>query len=159
MMHIGLISDTHIPDDAKALPAQIKDVFDNADLILHAGDIYTVSVLDELERLAPVLAAQGDDDYSEVYEDRRAKEKHIITVEGITIWLTHIKPWSWPQHEKTPDVVVFGHTHSAILEKYGDILLINPGSPTFPNYRRKLGTVALLAVNSGKVEVSVVPLR
>ncbi len=159
MMHIGLISDTHIPDDAKALPAQIKEVFHNTDLILHAGDIYIVSVLDELERLAPVLAAQGDDDYSEVYKDRRAKEKHIITVEGVTIWLTHVKPWSWPQNEEAPDVIVFGHTHNATLEKYGDTLLVNPGSPTFPAYRHKLGTVALLSVDSGKAEVSIAPLR
>lgn len=158
-MRIGLISDTHIPDHAKALPTQIKEAFHNVDLILHAGDIYVVSVLDELECLAPILAAIGDDDYSEVYKDKRAKEKHIITVEGVTIWLTHVKPWSWPQHEKVPDVVVFGHTHRTTNEKQGDTLMVNPGSPTFPNYRHELGTVALLAVNSGKAEVDIVPLR
>ena len=61
-MRIGLISDTHIPHDAKAIPPQVKEVFRGVDLILHAGDIYLSSVLDELEEIAPVLAARGDDD-------------------------------------------------------------------------------------------------
>ncbi len=61
-MLIGLTSDTHIPDHAKELPSQLKEAFRGFDLILHAGDIYVVSVLGELERLAPVLAAEGDDD-------------------------------------------------------------------------------------------------
>ena len=61
-MRIGLISDTHIPDHADELPEQLKDAFRGVELILHAGDIYTIPVLDELEIIAPVLAAEGDDD-------------------------------------------------------------------------------------------------
>ncbi len=56
-MRIGLLSDTHIPEVAGALPYQIAKAFKGADLILHAGDIYTTSVLDNLEHIAPVLAA------------------------------------------------------------------------------------------------------
>ena len=47
-MRIGLISDTHIPENAEILPAQVREAFRNVDLILHAGDIYVVSVLDEV---------------------------------------------------------------------------------------------------------------
>jgi putative phosphoesterase len=157
-MRIGLISDTHIPEAAEVLPVQIKEALCHVDLILHAGDIYTISVLNELETLAPVLAAEGDDDYQEVYRDGRVKQKHILKVGGVTIWLIHTRPWSWPRHEKIPEILVFGHTHNPTIENYEGILLINPGSPTFPSYKYELGTIAILAIDSGKVDARIVNL-
>ncbi len=72
-MRIGLITDTHIPDAAGELPARIAEIFDGVDLILHAGDVYQSSVLDELERIAPVLVALGDDDSVGLFRDRRVE--------------------------------------------------------------------------------------
>jgi hypothetical protein len=160
-MRIGLISDTHIPNHAKELPEQLKNLFHAVDLILHAGDIYTISVLDELECLAPVLAAEGDDDPLSTSTDRRVKVKHILNIDGVTIWLTHARPWSWPPDSReTPNIIVCGHTHTAALENLqGDILLVNPGSPTFPQYKLELGTVALLTISSGKAEANIVQLQ
>ena len=165
-MLIGLLSDTHIPDHAKQLPDQLKDVFSGVDLILHGGDIFSISVLDELELIAPVLAAEGDDDLSLTAKDRRVERKHTINIDGTTIWLVHQKPNSLPPVSKEvtrlegpPDVVVYGHTHKAMLEKKDGILQINPGSPTFPNYRLQLGTVGLLTVSSSKVEAKIVQLQ
>jgi putative phosphoesterase len=90
-MRIGLISDTHIPHDAKALPPQVKKLFRGVDLILHAGDVYSSSVLDELEEIAPVLAARGDDDSAAV--NGRVKEKHVLDFEGLSLWLIHVFPY------------------------------------------------------------------
>ena len=90
-MRIGLISDTHIPNDAEEIPPQAKELFKGVDLILHAGDIYSSSVLDELEEVAPVLAARGDDDTALV--NGRVKEKHVLTFEGFSLWLIHIFPY------------------------------------------------------------------
>jgi len=70
---IGLISDTHIPDAAMALPPQVWEAFRGVDLILHAGDIFEVPVLDQLGGISPVLAAQGDSDYAEVRNDSRVR--------------------------------------------------------------------------------------
>lgn len=175
IMLIGLLSDTHIPVDAKALPGQIKEVFRDVDLILHAGDIYIVSVLDELESIAPVLAAQGDDDASDVTSDRRVKEQHAISVDGVTISLMHREPgfgpWAtFPESRVDPDpasphgkeisgIVVFGDTHRTKVVNRGGFLLINPGSPTFPYYVHRPGTVALLTVSSGKAKVHIVQLE
>ena len=161
-MRIGLISDTHIPDDAKELPRQIKEVFRDVDLILHAGDVHAVSVLDELECLAPVLAASGDNDV-EVLSDKRVKKKHMFTVDGINIWLTHERRWVWDQSDWDvcrPNVIVVGHTHKPKLEYQKEgYLLVNPGSPTFPNYRHELGTLALLTTNSGKIKANIIQLK
>ncbi|MGD0977620.1 MAG: metallophosphoesterase family protein [Candidatus Bathyarchaeia archaeon] len=52
---VGVISDTHVPDRARRIPERVFKVFENVDFIVHAGDLVQFSVIDELERLAPVL--------------------------------------------------------------------------------------------------------
>ena len=169
-MRIGLISDTHIPLDAEKLPEQLPRAFHNVDLILHAGDVYAPSVLEELETIAPLLAARGDDDHGEVLRDERMKREHILTVEEITIWLFHeyrkeslVANGDWyklsgEKFQKNPDVIVYGHTHKAALLNYGSVLTVTPGSATFPHYIPKPGTVGLLTIKSGKVEARIIPL-
>ena len=160
-MLIGLLSDTHIPNHAKELPEQLKEIFRDVELILHAGDIYAISVLDELEHLAPVLAAEGDDDPFSTTKDKRVERKHTLNIDGVSIWLIHEIVWFWPPLDlrTTPNVIVFGHTHNATLENREDVLRVNPGSPTFPHYRNELGTVGLLTINSGKAEAQIIQLR
>ena len=170
-MLIGLISDTHIPDHVKTLPPQLKDVFRGVDMILHAGDIYLPQVLDELELIAPILAAEGDDDPFSTKNDPRVKWNQVINVDGITIRLMHDRLWAsvpFPkgaektadsERKNTPDVIVFGHTHAPVLEKKDSLLLVSPGSATFPNYKNELGTVGLLEINSGKAEAQIIQLQ
>jgi putative phosphoesterase len=172
-MRIGLISDTHIPWERNELPPEVLETFQGVDLILHGGDIYAHYVLDELERIAPVLAALGDDDYPS--QDSRVQEKHILKLEEQTLWLIHEGPqttlspeWlsSWwqnrisPESENygKPDIIVSGHEHRTLVERSDGILLINPGSPTLLNYRPGLGTVGILELNSGQADVSIIQL-
>jgi len=169
-MLIGLLSDTHIPEATLYIPAQLQEVFKGVDMILHAGDLYTTWVLDQLENIAPVLAAEGDDEYPDTVNDKRMKEKHVLNIDGVTIWLKHIL-WWWPDqpnseidpanpnYEKSPDILIYGHTHRPTIENRGGTLLINPGSATFPYYRSEPGTVALLEVKSGKFEVKIIQLE
>ena len=169
-MRIGLLSDTHIPEVAKVLPRELMEAFQGVDLILHAGDIYIPSVLDDLERIAPVLAARGDDDYENVLMDERVKGRHILELEGLTLLLIHERvyspwvPW-WPSSmalgqdkRDSPDIVVFGHEHRTVVQRLNDILFVNPGSPTFLHYRRGLGTVGILDIDSGEADVSILQL-
>ncbi len=165
-MLIGLLSDTHIPDHAKEIPDQLKEVFRGVDLILHGGDIYSVSVLDQLEQIAPVQAAIGDDDPYTTVKDNRVKYKHTLNIDDINIWLIHQKPdplptisQKAPLLSQPPDVIIFGHTHMAKVDNSQNILLVNPGSPTFPHYRLELGTVGLLSIDSGKFEAQIIQLQ
>ena len=169
-MLIGLLSDTHIRVAGTRsslgqlwgdhLPLQINEAFKGVDLILHAGDVYTLPVLDELEKVAPVLVAEGDDDPFETMNDNRVKSKHILNLEGITVGLAHqFEIWDLNKQEKLPDVIVFGHLHKPSLERRNGVLWVNPGSPTFPSYRYELGTVALLTLNDGKAEAQIVKLK
>ena len=59
-MKIGVISDTHIPKRAKALPEVVLKAFKDLDHIIHAGDIMSIGVLNTLKELAPVTAVAGN---------------------------------------------------------------------------------------------------
>ncbi len=168
IMRIGLIADTHIPRDAKMLPPHVKEAFKGVDLILHAGDIYQPAVLDELETIAPVLAALGNGDI-DFPPDPRLKESQVIDVIGLKLWLTHAI--SYPRISLScfdeavgkevsirPDIIVFGDTHVAMMEMRRDVLLVNPGSPTLPNGLFELGTVGLMEITNKNVEIRIVQL-
>jgi putative phosphoesterase len=177
-MHIGLVSDSHIAWPHQSWPSQIKDKLRGVDLILHAGDIWIPWVLDELESVAPVLAAQGDDDLEEdVGNDKRLAKRQVLSYEGVSLWVQHIKPRygqidpsyqtnyynTFNRHfqeevSNPPDVIVFGHTHFAEIEQFKSTLLVNPGSPTMPNYMPQLGTVGLLTLKDGKIDAKIIPL-
>jgi len=171
-MRIGLLADTHIPEVAEKLPEAITEAFWGVDLILHAGDIYNLSVLDDLERIAPVLAAKGDDDYGDALTDKRVKEKHDLRLDGRNLWLVHDRQLSFnaiyaswftdnPSEQEgfgNPDIIVFGHEHHPVVGHVYDTLYISPGSPTFQDYHRGPGTVGILDINSGKVDVRILNL-
>ena len=162
-MRLGLISDTHIPEVVQKLPPQIAEAFRGVDLILHCGDIYTSFVLDELERIAPVLAALGDDDYHVTRQDNRVKSKHVLQLEGHTLWLIHERPCSsmfasQQKEHDNPDIIVFGHEHATVVQCHEGILFVNPGSPTFLNYHYGLGTVGILSIDSDEAQASILQL-
>jgi putative phosphoesterase len=170
-MRIGLLSDTHVPDAAKELPMpQLRTAFKGVDLIMHGGDIYQVSVLDDLTEIAPVIAARGDDDYGSAVMDDRVKDKHILDIEGHRVWLVHERPryvtaspppsfgTTEPRYKDIPEVVVFGHQHKTVVEQYNGTLFVSSGSPTFLHYRQGLGTVGILDISDGKIDVNILQL-
>ena len=175
-MRIGLISDTHIPHAEKALPPEVMEAFRGVDLILHAGDICIPSVLDDLESIAPVLAAKGDEEHDITLIDERVKKKHILKLEGKTLWLIHDRPYapispSWlpmwwqsktaseQDNNDKPDIVVFGHEHRIVVQHNDDVLFVSPGSPTFLNYLQGLGTVGILYISADNVDVRILQLK
>src|SRR3546814_17777849 len=83
VMRLLVVSDTHVPARARALPAAVLHAADAADLIVHAGDWVTASVLDELETHGDVLGVRGNNDGS----DLRARLPEIARrdVEGYPV--------------------------------------------------------------------------
>lgn len=167
-MLIGLLSDTHIPREVRALPPEVKPALAGADLILHAGDIYDLSVLDELEEIAPVLAARGNGDRT-TPADPRLKESHLLHIDGLSLGLAHAIEYpepSWYPLERAllryfgggVDILVFGDNHVPLVEWHQGRLLINSGSPSLPWGLRRLGTIGLLRIHGGEVEARVLAL-
>ena len=173
IMRIGLVSDTHIPHHVPKLPVEIlAEAFRGVDLIMHGGDIYTIPVLDELEKIAPVIAALGDDDYGPIVRDPRVKPRHVLKVGDLVIWLAHERPYiprmsdEWWETRKNPEkseygkphIVIFGHEHRTVDETADGIHFISSGSPTFLHYKLGLGTIGFLDTDSGHPTANIVQL-
>lgn len=82
---IGVISDTHIPKRAKRVPDAALRHVEDVELILHAGDLSSLAVLDQLEAYAPVVAVQGNVELPEV--TARLPIKRELVVGGCAIGL------------------------------------------------------------------------
>lgn len=159
MMTIGVLSDTHIrPNGKRQIPDQIREFFRGVDLILHAGDVNTLSVLLELESLAPVFAVHGNNDDAEAMCILPTSRR--IPVEKTVIGLVHgdqsagraivrntgyegngyaaAHAISHFEHDGDIGCIVFGHSHRTLCvwhELAGHkVLLLNPGSPTDKRY-------------------------
>lgn len=133
-MKVGVISDTHVPTVARSLPAAVFDIFKDVDLILHAGDIVQLSVLDELRMIAPVEAVAGNMDDPEA--QLRLPHKKIIPLGKFSVGLIHGKykidrqKALIRQEFDQVDLIVYGHSHTPFWGKVGDVYFLNPGSPT-----------------------------
>ncbi len=148
-MKIGVLSDTHIPGAAPALPAAVFRLFADADLILHAGDIVDLAVLEELRALAPVEAVAGNMDGLEALQTLSAKK--VLSLGRFTVGLIHGKFKIEVQKEMIRkefgkvDLIVYGHSHTPFWGRVGDVLFLNPGSPT-DNRHAPYHSVAVLTV-------------
>ena len=172
-MRIGLVSDTHIPEAGPELWPQVYEAFEGCEAILHAGDIYEISVIEKLHQIAPTWAARGNGDDGS--SGREIQPDHpllasswVHTFEHLTVGLTHHMPIpELPTYGvldaidrhfdvTTLDVVVYGDTHVEHITTIDGVLCGNPGSPTFPhNLSVQLGTVGFLDIVDGEVEASI----
>ena len=66
MLRVAVISDTHSPRFWKTMPAAVAAQLGDVDVILHAGDVCTPDVLDELAAYAPVHVVLGNNDGPDV---------------------------------------------------------------------------------------------
>ena len=111
--------------------------FKNADMIIHAGDLVDLNVLNQLCAICKnTKAVWGNMDPLEVR--KKIPEKEIIKIGNYKIGVMHgyghpnslIELVTKEFENDNVDLIIFGHSHSALYEQKGDILYLNPGSPT-----------------------------
>jgi uncharacterized protein len=145
---VGVIADTHIPEALPGLPKEISRIFQGVDLILHAGDITSEVVLDDLRCVAPVVAVRGNHDRLDL------PGSIVVEIGGKRIGLTHGnrpgwqelpsivsnevfdgRPFWWGGFQghalrafQDVDVIVFGHFHRPYVAWQKNVLLFNPGA-------------------------------
>jgi putative phosphoesterase len=154
-VRIAVLADTHLaPTRRGALPPAARAELGQADVILHAGDVVTADLLDDLGRLAPVHAVLGNNDRAlvGVLPDRLELE-----IEGVHVAMVHDagprkgRPARLHRWFPDADVVVFGHSHDPVNEPGVDgQLLFNPGSPT-QRRRQPHHTMGVLELVDGQV--------
>lgn len=161
-MVVGVISDTH----GFFHPA-IPEAFSGVDMILHAGDVGPIAVMDELEAIAPVRAVFGNVDGPEVRG--RFPETDRFQLEGVLFMMHHIggHPNHWGRGVGTmlraerPDVFVCGHSHILRIERVpelGRMLYLNPGAAGQQGPHQVKTCVRLVVEDGGTKQAEVVHL-
>jgi uncharacterized protein len=152
-MRVVVLSDTHAPRRWKSCPPTVAAQLRTANLILHAGDVCTASVLDELAEYAPVTAVVGNNDGPDVAA-WGATETAELAAEGLRIAMIHDSGPAAGRLSRmrarfpAADLVVFGHSHIPLDAGDGGLRIFNPGSPT-DRRRQPHGTLGVLHVADG----------
>jgi putative phosphoesterase len=163
-MRLAIISDTHLPRGRRRLPDACVARIRAADLLLHAGDVSTAAVLDELAAIGPpLLAVHGNVDDATVRA--RLPERRVVEAAGARIGMVHDAGPAAGRLARMRDTfegcdaVVFGHSHIPLHEIGDDgFQIFNPGSPTDPR-RQPRPTMGRSEVRSGTVRFSFVHLE
>jgi hypothetical protein len=122
MTRVGLISDTH-----SLLRPEAVTFLRGSDYIVHAGDIGSPAILDELTALAPVTAVRGNNDRGSWAAG--IPQSQILQADHVSIYVLH----DLAELDLDPvaagfQVVVSGHSHQPSVQERNGVLYVNPGS-------------------------------
>jgi hypothetical protein len=160
-MQIAIISDTHMPRGERRLPEACVARCRAADLIIHAGDLVRMSVLEDLEVLGRVVAVHGNVD--DVAVRAALPERTELDCDGARVAVIHdagpakgrlgrLRAW-FPG----ADAVIFGHSHIPLHERHGAFQIFNPGSPT-ERRRAPHHTMGVATICAGRLEFELIEL-
>jgi uncharacterized protein len=162
-MKVVVLSDTHAPRRWRSCPPRVAAQLRRADLILHAGDICTAAVLDELAAYAPVTAVAGNNDGPDVAAWGAAHTAEL-DLDGLRVAMIHDSGTAAGRlvrmRRRFPgaDLVVFGHSHIPLDESADGLRIFNPGSPT-DRRRQPHGTIGILQIEDGRLaQAAVIPV-
>ena len=153
-MKLLVISDTHVRKFDE-LPERVIELFKGCDAVIHAGDFTSAELYESLSA-KEIYAVYGNTDD---YELRRMLPNELkFEIEGVRFGLVHqgnylnqFHDLGYKARELGVDFLIFGHIHRFVLERFGDVVVLCPGSPTKP--RLSAASVALIDVENGKVNV------
>ncbi|MEO5878163.1 MAG: metallophosphoesterase family protein [Streptosporangiaceae bacterium] len=152
-MRVIAISDTHGPRRWRGCPPRVAEHLVGADLILHAGDVCTPAVLDELSTYAPVRAVRGNNDGPDIVA-WGAPDELELDLDGLPIAMIHDSGRATGRTARmrlrfpAAALVVFGHSHIPLDQTGDGIRVFNPGSPT-DRRSRPHGTLGELVIENG----------
>ncbi len=163
VVRVVVLADTHAPRRWRSCPPRVAEQLRGADLILHAGDVCTASVLAELAEYAPVAGVLGNNDGPDVARWGAAQTAEL-DLDGLRVAMVHDagpavgRLTRMRRRFPGADLVVFGHSHIPLDESAYGLRIFNPGSPT-DRRRQPNGTLGVLRIDSGAlVEATIVPV-
>lgn len=142
-MKLAILSDTH-----GLLRAEVLEHLKTADAILHAGDINTQAIVDQMAAIAPLYIVRGNND-----KEWAESIPHDLatTLGGVRFYLVHNKK-EVPADLAGIDVVVFGHSHKYVQEEKSGLLWLNPGSCGPRRFHQEI-TMMMAEVEDRKLRV------
>jgi uncharacterized protein len=148
---IGVISDTH-----RLLRPEALAAMEGVDLIIHAGDMGSSAVAEQLRRLAPLSAIRGNVDVGDWA--REFQETAIVELGGLMIYVIHnIRSLDIDPHAAKISAVVYGHSHEPMQETRGGILYFNPGSAGPRRFHLPI-SIGCLLIEDAKISGEIVTL-
>ena len=145
-LRVGLISDTH-----GLLRPEAAAFLRGSDLIVHAGDICDVSVLEALGTIAPTVAVRGNNDRGAWAGSLR--ESELVEVGSVVLYVIHdVAAIDVDPEAAGVRVVVSGHSHKPSAEERGGVLFVNPGSAGPRRFKLPI-SIAELVVDGAEVAV------
>ncbi len=160
-MKIGVLSDTHSIQSTDALVRLARGSFSDVSLILHAGDLISMSVLDVFSN-RQVIAVCGDKDRKPITDF--LPEKQLIHANGYRIGLVH----GWGDAKGIEErvlscfedvhCIVFGHTHKPKNCIHAGIFLFNPGAFSGSRFLKRHPTAGILTIGNG-ISGSIFPIK
>lgn len=151
-MKIGIISDTHMSRPTRELANVTSRIFADVAMILHAGDITRMRVLEAFSD-KEVIAVRGNMDRYD--GSGTLPETHVVTVEGYRIGLIH----GWGSARGIEDrvlqsfsdvnAIVYGHTHAPANHLKDGVLMFNPGAFSGSRLHRGYRSVGILTIDEG----------
>jgi putative phosphoesterase len=183
---VGVLSDTHLPYRMQRLPHEVFHIFQDVDLIIHAGDVDRIESLNDLAALAPLHAVRGNPHFADLSDGGRDLPVDLkLTVAGREIVVSHggwtslwsvagdwfvegiVRPGGYRLNVRIAsrlarlypqaDVIVFGHTHRPYQAWHDRTFVLNPGA-VCPTVRRTT-SVAKLYLGPDTIEAEVIPLQ
>lgn len=159
-MRVVVVSDTHAPGRWKGLPAELLLPLAEAEVILHAGDVCTAGVLDDLAQFAPVHVVMGNNDGSAV-QGWGARPILEVELGGLRIGMVHDSGTTQGRGRRLrrlfphAGLVVFGHSHAPFDGTDAGVRLFNPGSTSDPR-AEPVGTYGVLEIIDGTLVTSTI---
>lgn len=159
MTHVAVLGDTHIPGRARDLPPSCWRAIEAADTVVHTGDVVAPALLERIGLVRPVHAVRGNND-TELHDLPEVLE---LTIAGVRVGVVHDTGATRGRRARlrrrfpAARVVLFGHSHVPLLEDDGDLMLLNPGSPT-DRRRMPSFTMARLDLTDGHVHAEILDL-
>lgn len=155
MVTIGVLSDTHLLEPNDWFRKKVVSSFAEADMIFHAGDLTSLSVL-EVFAGKTVYAVHGN--MCGPRTRNSLPESRIIEVGDFRLALVHGAGFLYNIEERlfdhfAPiDCIVYGHTHKPACRRFGPTLMVNPGSFAPAARHGGHGTYAIITVDRGCLE-------
>jgi putative phosphoesterase len=151
MQHIGVISDTH-----GLLRPQAVAALRGSPLIIHAGDVGSPDILDELRSIAPLFAVRGNVDRGAWAT--RLPETEIVEVDDGLLYVLHdLNTLDLDPPTAGFRAVIAGHSHQPKIETRDGVLYFNPGSAGPRRFRLPV-TVGRLTLTGGKLNAEIINL-
>ncbi len=143
-MKILVIADTH--NVTASIMGQIKK--ENADMVLFLGDYVQDGEIIKSKLQIPGHIVAGNGDLASGYKKEalvRVRDKKILLSHGHNYNVKNsLQRLYYHGLENKADIILFAHTHIPYLKWEGEVLIMNPGSPTFPRGGSNIGTYGII---------------